>query len=91
MKFIIADKGYAGVMVKQTIRSNECQEVIPPKKDRCFPGSYDKLLYKTRAKIEHFFSHLKEHKRLSLRFDKLDITFTSFICCAIMLLTHLLC
>ncbi len=41
MKFIIADKGYAGVNVKQTIRSNGCQEVIPPKKDRCFPGSYD--------------------------------------------------
>ena len=91
MKFIIADKGYATVDVKQMIRSHGCQEVIPPKKNRCFPGSYDKQLYKTRVKIEHFFSHLKEHKRLCMRFDKLDITFTSFICCAIMLMTHLLC
>ena len=91
MRFIIADKGYAGVTVKQIIRSHGCQEVIPPKKNRCFPGTYDKILYQTRVKIEHFFSHLKEHKRLSLRYDKLDHTFISFICCATMLTTRLLC
>ncbi|MBS4168125.1 hypothetical protein PARA125_000757 [Parachlamydia sp. AcF125] len=91
MKFIIADKGYTSSEVKQLIRSNQYQEVIPPKVNRCFPNKYDKQLYKTRVKIEHFFSHLKEHKRLSLRYDKLDSTFTSFIYCAIMLITHLLC
>jgi transposase len=91
MKSIIADKGYATVEIKQIIRSNGCQEVIPPKKNRCFPGNYDKQLYKTRVKIEHFFSHLKEHKRLGLRYDKLDLTFSSFICCAAMLITRLLC
>lgn len=91
MKFVIADKGYSNSEVKNLIRSNHCEPVIPTKINRCFPGTYDKKLYRTRLKIENFFIHLKEYKRLALRFDKLDITFISFICCAIMLRTHLLC
>lgn len=91
MKWVIADKGYSTYEVKRLIRSNHCEQVIPPKINRCFPGTYDKQLYRTRVKIENFFSHLKEYKRLALRFDKLAITFISFICCAIMLRTQLLC
>jgi len=38
--------------------------------------------YKTRHTVEQFFAHIKEHKRLLARFDKLDATFFSFFAVA---------
>lgn len=91
MKYIIADKGYECYEVRKKIKDHHCEPVIPPKCNRVFPGTYDKNLYKTRHHIERFFGRLKENKRLAMRYDKLDATFISFICCAIMQITHLLC
>ena len=60
IKWIIADKGYSTSEVKKWILSHHCEQVIPPKMNRCFPGTDDKKLDRTRVKIENFFSHLKE-------------------------------
>ena len=38
----------------------------------------DRERYKTRHTVERLFSHIKEHKRLIARFDKLDATFSFF-------------
>lgn len=91
IRFVIGDKGYECYKVRKEIKDHGCISVIPPKQSRLFPGTYDKVLYKTRHSIERFFSHLKENKRLANRYDKLDLTFYSFICCAIMKVTQLLC
>ncbi len=53
--------------------------VIPPKKGAICPGVRDKERYKTRAAIERFFGIIKENKRLTLRFDKQDVTCFSFL------------
>jgi transposase len=55
------------------------------------PGVQDKERYKTRSAIERFFAQLKENKRLIARFDKLDITFFSFIALACLKTLKLLC
>ncbi len=47
--------------------------------------------YQTRNAIERFFGKIKEHKRLALRFDKLDITFFSFFALACLKVFKLLC
>jgi len=46
------------------------------------PGMSDRERYKTRHTVERFFAHIKEHKRLIARFDKLDTTFFSFFALA---------
>jgi transposase len=51
----------------------------------------DKEKYATRFHIEHFFGKIKENKRLTLRFDKLDTTFFSFFALACLKVLHLLC
>lgn len=91
LKYVIADKGYETSAVKSLIRHLKATPVIPPKANRVFPETYDKKLYRTRCKIEHFFSRIKEFKRLALRFDKLDSAFISFVACAILLISQLLC
>ena len=91
LKYIIADKGYETSNVRSLIRQLNATPVIPPKANRIFPGTYDNKLYQTRSKIEHFFSRIKEFKRLATRFDKLDVTFISFAACAILLIDKLLC
>jgi len=42
----------------------------------------DRERYKTRHTVERFFAHIKEHKRLIARFDKLATTFFSFFALA---------
>ncbi len=91
IRYIIADKGYDSYQVRQLIRSAEKEPVIPRRKGAVCPGVQDKKRYATRSSIERFFSHLKENKRMALRFDKLDITFFAFFALACMKLLKLLC
>jgi len=49
-----------------------------PQKGAICPGCSDRERYKTRHTVERFFAHIKEHKRLIARFNKLDATFFSF-------------
>jgi len=51
---------------------------IPRRKGAICPGVSDRERYKTRHTVERFFAHIKEHKRLIARFNKLDATFFSF-------------
>ena len=78
INYIIADKGYDYSAVRNQIRAVGKTPVIPRRKGAICPGVHDKDRYKTRSAIERFFGKLKENKRLSLRFDKLDVTF--FFC-----------
>ena len=78
IEYIIADKGYDYLAVRQQITKVGKTAVIPRRNNAIFPGVRDKERYKTRSAIERFFGKIKENKRLALRFDKLDTTFLSF-------------
>jgi hypothetical protein len=54
-------------------------------------NAYDTKIYKERHLIEGLFGRLKENKRIAMRFDKLDIVFSSFIALALIKSYHLLC
>ncbi|MCW8422197.1 transposase [Legionella sp. PATHC032] len=75
----MADKGYDCGKVRSQINSTGKTAVIPRKKGAICPGVRDKERYKTRSAIERFFGKIKENKRLTLRFDKRDTTFFSFL------------
>lgn len=93
MKCVITDRGKDGLRVKQAIREAGQQPMIPRRQGALFPGllPHHQSRYQTRVAIEHFFARLQEHKRLALRFDKLDVTFFSFFVLAYLHLFHLLC
>ncbi len=79
---VLEDMGYDSDEHREYLRSNNNIPVIPGRKNRKIPITYDKTLYKLRRKIEIFFGKLKENKRLAMRYDKSDQSFMSFIALA---------
>jgi transposase len=68
---IVADKGYdADARVIEPLESAGKKVVIPPKRNRRCPRSYDKHLYKARHLIENFFCKLKQFRAIATRYDK---------------------
>lgn len=68
---VLADKGYdADERVIEPLRTAGKEIVIPPKRNRKEPRSYDKELYKERRLIENFFCKLKQFRAIATRYDK---------------------
>lgn len=81
---ILMDRAYEGDKTQQLCYDYGHEPIVPPKKNRLNPWIYDEELYKQRNIIERLFRWLKEFRRVCTRYDKLDITFFSFIqlaCC----------
>ncbi len=53
--------------------------VIPPKKNRKSPRTYDKALYRARHLIENFFCWLKQFRGIATRYDKTSRNFLAAI------------
>lgn len=77
MEALLADKGYDADYIVAAI--GEAQAVIPPRSMRKFKRTYDEELYKERNLVERMFNKLKHFRRVATRYDKLAITYLSFI------------
>ena len=75
----IADRGYDSDALREFINKRGAQPVIPPKKNRKVQYRYDKVLYKTRNRIERFFCRLKDFRRVATRYDRQPYTFLSAV------------
>ncbi len=73
---VIADKGYdADERVRAVLAQAGKTAVIPPRRNRKNPASYDEQLYQERHRIENFFienffSRLKDFRAIATRYDK---------------------
>ena len=68
---VIADKGYdADERVRAVLALAGKTAVIPPRRNRKNPASYDAQLYQERHRIENFFSRLKDFRAIATRYDK---------------------
>jgi transposase len=75
---LIGDKGYdADKRVREVLAAAGKSAVIPPRRNRKNPASYDKELYKKRHHIENFFSRLKDYRGIATRFEKTACNFLS--------------
>jgi transposase len=77
---VIADKGYDANSLVTQLEAQECQTVIPSRKNRKNPRKHDTHLYKERHLIECFFGKMKHYRRVFSRFDKSASVFFSFLC-----------
>jgi transposase len=75
----IMDKGYDSNPIRTQLLAQDIVPVIPPKSNRTEPIDYDRDLYKLREKVERFFNHLKQFRRIATRYEKLSRTFLAFI------------
>lgn len=79
---VIADKGYDAKWYRQALANQNNRVVIPPRKLWKQHVEFDETLYKQRGLIERIFGKIKENRRIATRFDKIDLSFLSFLCLA---------
>lgn len=76
---LIMDKAYEGDRTRQFAMDLGFDPVVPPKRHRREPWSYNERLYRRRNEIERLFRRLKAFRRIFSRYDKLDVMFTAFV------------
>jgi len=77
--YVIMDRAYKGDDTRRLVCDLNGIPVVPPKRNRRRPWTYDRQRYKQRNEVERLFRCLKGFRRIFSRFDKLDGVFTFFI------------
>jgi transposase len=83
IKYFVADRGYDDDKIRRALKAQSITPVIPPRKNRIDQLYYDKTMYKWRWRVEALFGKIKENRRLSMRYDKLDSSFLGFVTLAL--------
>lgn len=78
-EYVIGDKGYDSQAFIARIEAAGAQAVIPARKYRREPRSYDRHVYKERHLIECLFNRLKQFRRIATRYEKLARNFMSML------------
>lgn len=81
-RLMLADKGYDGDDVRQSLLLKGVMPVIPPKANRRTPAPCDFHRYRDRNRIERMFNRLKQARRIATRYDKTATSFLAFLCLA---------
>lgn len=86
------DKGYSCYEILELCHEKGITPVVPPKKNMKKPWQYNRNVYVYRNEIERLFHRIKNFRRISTRYDKLDLIYSSFISlCLVALLLKVLC
>jgi transposase len=72
---LIADKGYDANSLRNALRVQQTEAVIPSTTSRNRPIPYDRQAYRERNRIERAFCSLKDFRRIATRYDKLARNF----------------
>ena len=76
---VIADKGYDADALVEDIKRIGAEPIIPPRRNRNAPRTWDKDRYRARHLVENLFARLKQFRRLATRYDKLARHFAAFV------------
>jgi transposase len=76
---LIADKAFDSNEIIKELNERGAKIVISQHPRRSQPITIDAEIYKWRHLIEHFFQKLKEFKRIAMRSDKTDASYSAII------------
>jgi len=76
---LLADKAFDSNAIIADLNERKARVVISQHPRRAQPLIIDADMYKWRHLIENFFSKLKEFKRIAMRSDKTDTSFSAMI------------
>jgi transposase len=79
---LLADKGYDGDDVRDSLLLKGILPVIPPKANRRNPADCDYRQYRDRNRIERMFNKIYQFRRIATRYDKTARSFLSFLAIA---------
>ena len=72
---LLADKGYDSDAIRASLIANGIRPVIPPRANRKAVIRWNRRLYLERNRIERMIGHLKVHRAVATRYDKLASSF----------------
>ena len=75
----VMDKGYDSDKIRNKLREEDIEPVIPPRSNRKEPCAYNKEVYKLRNQVERLINRLKQFRRIATRYEKLARTFLELI------------
>jgi transposase len=75
----VMDTGYDSNAIRATLTEHHMPPVIPPKKNRKEPITYDQALDRLREQGARFCNRLKQCRRIATRYDKLGNTYVACI------------
>ncbi|MBP6735224.1 MAG: transposase [Chromatiaceae bacterium] len=73
------NKAYDCDALIDTVTASGAEAVIPPRINRTEQRHFDRHLYQGRNLVERFFRRIKQFRRVSTRYDKLDRRYEAFI------------
>ena len=79
---VIADTAYDCAELRDWLKERGSRSIIPNRKNRKKPYTFDAVTYKRRNVVERTFCRLKDFRRLATRYDRLDETFMATLCIA---------
>jgi len=81
----VGDRGFDSNGFRRDLAQSGAYVCIPPRVRRRTPIYFNQQLYRHRHVVENFFSRIKRHRRIATRYEKLAVTFHSFVCFAAVL------
>lgn len=67
---VAGDKAYSNRRIRRWCRQHHIRVTIPRKADERRRGSFNKELYKLRARVEQLINRLKQFRRIATRYEK---------------------
>jgi transposase len=80
---VLADRGYDADRIRRWLRRHGIGAVIPPTKHRKRRLRCDRAWYRERNVIERSLGHMKEHRRIGTRYEKLAVSYRAMVQVAI--------
>ncbi len=78
-KRLVADKAYDADSLRNWLKQNKINPVIPSSATRKTPYPLDRKAYKRRNVIERLFCRLKNWRRIATRYDRLARNYLSAV------------
>jgi transposase len=79
---MLGDKAYDSAELREDLQDRRTKPVIPNRRCRKQPFSFNKRLYKLRWLIENAFNRVKDFRRVATRYDKLARNYLASVCLA---------
>ena len=76
---IAGDKGYSSTAIRESIRQQDMEPVIPVRSNEQPDPSFDREVYRRRNIVERVIGWLKESRRVATRYDKLPSSYLTFL------------
>jgi transposase len=79
---VLADKAYDSAALRRILAEKKIKAIIPNRRNRKQPFSFDAVTYKRRNVVERTFCRLKDFRRFATRYDRLAATYMATACLA---------